>query len=64
MKNLSSKIVEKWKLRFCGSVLFHMKARFCLTYFVHDLGSDLLQAPSNIIILIILITVRPLTVLT
>ena len=52
-------VAEKLKLNFSQCALFHMKTRFSLKYFVSYFDSNLPQAPSNLISLIFLVTLRP-----
>ena len=61
-----AKPLEKHKLNFSHSALFHMKTIASLKYFVNDclwkhlFASNLPQTPSNLISLKILVTLRPL----
>ena len=59
--------IKKQKLNFSRYVLFHIKTRVSLKYFMsyrlwkHFFDSNLPQAPSNLISLMLLITLRPFT---
>ena len=61
------KTLEKQKLNFSHSALFHMKTRVSLKYFVNDcfgkppFDSNSPQIPLNLISLTILVTLRPFT---
>ena len=61
------KTLEKQKLNFFCSILFHMKTRISLRYFVNDclwkhfLASNSPQTSSNLIYLSILLTLMPFT---
>ena len=61
------KTPEKQKLNISPRMLFHMKTRVCLKYFVNNclwkqrFASKLTQTPLNVISFTILVTLRPLT---
>ena len=42
-------MTEKWKLKFSGISLFHMKTRVCLIYFVNDCRPLLKKTSTNMI---------------
>ena len=65
--SILAKTVEKKKLNFSRSALFHVKTRVCLKYYVNGcvcgqlFASNSLQPPLNFICLTIFVTVMPLT---